>query len=57
MVDRCDRGCRYRIVLEETGTRNWKPLYKADRLSQVITTLDNVKYFRAFDDGRVDLSA
>ena len=30
------------------GTRNWKPLYMADRLSQVTATLDNVVQGEAF---------
>jgi hypothetical protein len=35
----------YRIVLE---TENWNPLYKADRLSQVIAMLDNAVQGEAF---------
>ena len=44
----------YRIVLQ---TENWKPIYKADRLSQVIAMLDNVAQGEAFDDRSVDLNA
>ena len=44
----------YRIVLQ---TEHWTPIYKADRLSQVIAMLNNAAQGEAFDDRWVGLNA